>query len=137
KAGLGESFAPGQIQRPGDAEIGYNGALAFEQDILRLDVSVNDALPVGVPEGVRHLPGEVQCAVHAQLNLPPQAIPERLATDVGHGVPELACCFTGVEDWKNVRMLQARGEPDLAEKALGSQCRRKLGIENFEGDQPV
>ena len=137
QARLGESLAPGQVQRPGDAEIGYNGALAFEQDVLRLDVSVDDALPVGVSEGVRHLLGEVQCAVHAQLNLPPQAIPERLSMDVGHGVPELACCLAGVEDWKNVRVLQAGGESDLAEKALGAQCRRELGMENFEGDQPV
>ena len=137
EARLGESLAPGQIQRPGDAEIGYDGALAFQQDVLRLDVSVDDALAVGVSEGVRHLPGDVQRAVHAQLNLPPQAVPERLSTDVRHGVPELACRIAGVEDWKNVRMLQAGGELDLAEKALGAQCRRELGMENLEGDQPV
>ena len=58
QARLGQSLAPGQVQRPGDAEIGDDGALAFEQDVLRLDVSVDDALPVGVSQGVRHLLGD-------------------------------------------------------------------------------
>ena len=34
-------------------------------------------------------------------------------------------------------MLQAGGDPDLAEKPLGTQGRREFGVENFEGDQPV
>ena len=98
---------------------------------------MDDALAVGVSEGVRHLLGEVQCGVHAQLNLPPQAVPERLSTDVRHSVPELACRIARVEDWKNVRVLEAGRDSDLAEKALGAQCCRELGMEDFEGDQSV
>jgi hypothetical protein len=36
-----------------------------------------------------------------------------------------------------VRVLEARRDLDLAEKALGAQGRRELGMEDFEGDQSV
>jgi hypothetical protein len=56
EAGLGESLATGQIQRPGDAEVGDDSTVAFEQDILRLDIPVDDTLAVGVSEGVGATP---------------------------------------------------------------------------------
>jgi hypothetical protein len=43
----------------------------------------------------------------------------------------------GVEDWKNVRVLEAGGDSDLAEKAFGAQCGRELRMEDFERDQAV
>ena len=72
---------PPDRTRQGDAEIGYNGALAFEQDVLRLDVSVDDALRCGrTPRASATCVARPTASVHAQLTLPPQAIPERLST---------------------------------------------------------
>ena len=46
--GLGELVAPGLAHRPGDAEVGHQGVAVLEQDVLRLDVAVDDAVLVGV-----------------------------------------------------------------------------------------
>ena len=46
---LGQAVVPSQ--RPGDAEVGHQGgAVAGEEDVLRLDVPVDDAVLVGVVE---------------------------------------------------------------------------------------
>ena len=34
-------------------------------------------------------------------------------------------------------VLEASAEPDLAKEAIGSQCLRQFGVEDFEGDGPV
>ena len=98
---------------------------------------MDDALAVCVSERIRHLLGELQCAVHAQLDLPPQTVPERLSTDVRHSVPELARGVAGVEDRENVRVLQAGGDADLAEEAVRTQGRCELGVDNLERDGAV
>ena len=45
QAGLGELLVAGRSQRPRDAEVGHQRvAVAREQDVLRLDVAVDDAV---------------------------------------------------------------------------------------------
>ena len=50
-AGSGQPLRPGSADRLSNAEIGEHGLASLEQNVLRLDVSMNDALLVGVAQG--------------------------------------------------------------------------------------
>ena len=54
--------------RPRDAEVGdEGGAVDGEEDVLRLDVAVNDALGVGILDGEGHLAGDANGLAHREL----------------------------------------------------------------------
>jgi hypothetical protein len=57
-AGPGHPLAPGLAHRPGDAEIGQERMVLGQEDVLRLDVAMDQSLPMRVLEGVRHLTRE-------------------------------------------------------------------------------
>src|SRR5262245_48072642 len=76
---------------------------------------------VGVGEGVGDLARDLDRRVDRERSLPGQPAPERLALDIGHDVVEDPVGFPGVEDWKDVRMVEAGGDLDLALEAVGSQ----------------
>jgi hypothetical protein len=40
-------------------------------------------------------------------------------------------CFAAVVERQNVRMVEPRGELDLAKKALGPERRSQIGMKNF------
>ena len=95
---------------------------AAEQNVLGLDVAVDDAVGVGVRQGVRHLGGERDDLVHRQLLLPAQPAPQGLAIHERHDeIRRLAARAVvdgaRVEDREDVGMLKAGRELDLAEKA--------------------
>ena len=125
------------LQRPGDAEIRDQRVAPAEQDVLGLDVPVHDALAVRVAQRVGHLAGDLQRVVERQLTLAPQPIPEGLALDVGHRVPELASRFAGIEHGQDVRVLQAGGGPDFPLEALRAEGGGELGVQDLERDRAV
>ena len=136
EAGLRQALAGG-VHGSGDAEVGEHASLALEQDVLRLDVAMDDALPLGVSQRVGHRPGDPQRVRQRELGLARQAVPERLALHVGHGEPEPAGRFTGVVDRQDVRVVEPGGEPDLPDEPLGAQRVRQLGMEDLQGDGAV
>src|SRR5262245_587665 len=69
--------------------------------------------------------------------LPVQAVPEAVAFHVGHGKPEEAVRFPGVEHGQDVRVLEAGGELDLPLESLGPQAGGEFGQEDFERYRPV
>ncbi len=75
-------LAAGRADRPGDAEVGHHGVAALQQDVLRLDVAVNDAVAVGVAQRVGYLTGDLQRVVDGELFLAVQPIAQRFAFDV-------------------------------------------------------
>ena len=101
------------LQSPRDAEIRDQRVAPAEQNVFGFDVSVHGALGMGVAERVRHLAGNLQRVVKRQLTLPPQPVPQRLAFNVGHRIPELTGCVTGVQHRQDMRVLQAGGGPDF------------------------
>ena len=58
EAGLGQPVGPRVAERPGDPEVGDDGIVAIEEDVLGLDVAVDDVLPVGVSEAGRDPRGD-------------------------------------------------------------------------------
>jgi hypothetical protein len=87
---------------------------------MSLDVAVDDVVAVGVVQGVGHVPGDLDRLLDAELSFPVDAVPERLTLDVGHDVVEEAVGLAGVEEGKDVGMLEVRRRLDLGEEALGA-----------------
>ena len=96
-----------------------------QQDVLRLDVAVDDAVVVRVVERAGDLARDAQRVGHRQLPLAVEPVAQGLALDERHREPELAVGLARVEHGEDVRMLQPRGEPDLALEALGAQRWRR------------
>ena len=104
-AGLGQLARRRLGDRPGDAEVGDQRVAVREQDVLGLDVAVDDALLVGVPERVGDLAGDPDGVVDRQLRLPVEPVAQRLALDERHDVVEEAVGLARVVQRQDVRVL--------------------------------
>ncbi len=129
---------PGQLgvspERARDAEVGHEGAAVFsEQQILGLDVPMDHPVLVGVLERACRLARDLQGIFDRQLVLAPQPVAERLALDKRHGEPQPSRRLTGIQDREDMRMLEPRGELDLALKALRAQTGGEVRMEHLEG----
>ena len=70
------------------AEVRQHGVPFFEQDVFRLDVAVDDALSMRVRERIRDLDENPNRIAHRKLSDGLDPVPQRLAADVRHDVPE-------------------------------------------------
>ncbi len=52
------------MQRPRDAEVGHDRLALFQQNVLRLDVPMNDLMPMGVVERAGDGCGKAHGLVH-------------------------------------------------------------------------
>jgi hypothetical protein len=86
--GLGEPLAAGFAHGPRDPEVGDQGVAVREQDVLRLDVPVHDALLVRVAEAICDFSRELQRVFDRELLLPVQSVTQRFAVDERHDVEE-------------------------------------------------
>ena len=142
-AGLGQPLAAGRVERPGDTEVRDDTMIAREQDVLRLDVTVDEALPVGIAQGIGDLERDPDGVSQRELRLAGESLPERLARDVRHREPQglhrtarlLRC--PAIEDRQDVGMLEAGGDLDLPHKALGAERMGQLLVQDLEGDRPI
>ena len=88
EAGLGDAGPAGVGDGEGDAEVGDHRLPVLEEDVLRLEVAVDDAVAVGVVEGREHGQRDAEGVVDGQLLLAIEAGAERLALDVRHHVEQ-------------------------------------------------
>ena len=133
ESGLRQALA-GRIDGPRHAEVGEHAPLALKEDVLRLDVAVDDVLPLCVSQRFSHLTGDPHRLGQRELGLPRQPLPQRLPVDEGHGEPEPADGLAGVVHRKDVRVVETGGEPDLPNEPLGAERLRQLGVKDLEGD---
>ena len=136
EAGLGQSLVTG-AHRPRDPEVGDQRLPIHQQDVLRLDVAVHGAVPVGEVEGERDFAGKPHGVGDGELPFAAEPVAQALALDVGHRKPEPACGLAGVVDGENVGVLETGGEPDLPKKALGAEGGGQLGVQHLQGDGAV
>ena len=109
----------------------------MQQDVLGLDVTVNDAVAVGVVECGRHLGRDLDCIVHRQLLLAADPVTHRLPFDVRHHVEEKAIGLSAVVQRQDVRMLEVGGRLDFAEEPLGADDRGEFRPQHLDGDAAV
>jgi hypothetical protein len=136
-SGLREAVAPGLLHRERDPEVGQYRLAFHDQDVLRLDVPVHDALAVRVVEGGRDLPCDRERLPDAELLLALEQIPQRLALHVRHDVEEELTRPAAVVQRQDVGMLEIGGQGDFREEPLGSDDRRQLGSENLHRHLPL
>ena len=98
---------------------------------------MDDPPIVGVAQRISDFAGNLQRRVHRQLLLAAQALAQRLPLDQRHHVVEQPVGVAGIIERQDVRMMQAGGDLDLTEEALGTQGGRQLGTEYFHGHLAV
>ena len=100
-------------------------------------VNVNDALPMCEVECSRDLGGDLHCVVEGELAFALDSGAERFAVDVRHHEEQRLVDLARVVNRQNVRMRQVAGDLDLTTKSLGAEGRRKIFVQDFDGDVPV
>jgi hypothetical protein len=118
-----------RLEGPGHAEVCHQRIpVAGEENVLRLDVSVDDSVAMGIVERRRDFAGDPKRDFHWQLVLPPQPVPQGLALDIGHGEPQVPGRLARIVDRKDMGMLKAGRQFDLPQEPLGTECRCEVRV---------
>jgi len=80
---------------------------SLEEDVLGLDVPVDNALGVGIPEGVGDLPGDLDGLVHEELPLARHSLTEGLPFDERHDIEDGASGLARIKEREDM----AAGQP--------------------------
>ncbi len=122
----------------GQAEVGdVRLAAGIEEDVGRLEVAVQDAVPVGLMHRPRHR-GHQAGGGPAVAGQPRQVAVEAAAVDQLHGEEGVALMPTGLVDGHDVGVIQAGQRPRLGvQKALDLLRRVPAGQDHLEGDDAV
>jgi hypothetical protein len=121
----------------GNAEIRDHRLSLLQQDVLRLDVTVDHVVPVGVSQGGRDGPGDPQRSVDRQLALAGEPVPETLAAGVRHDEVQHAIALARVVHRQDLRMGEPGRDADLAEKTLRLIRVGAVGKEYLDGHVPA
>jgi len=101
-----------------------------EHDVFRLEIPMDDPERVGVAQGGGHL----GCELDHRRRVERPRFAQRAALDVRHGVVQVAGGDAGIEERKDVRVLEAGLGPDLALESLDSQRCTQGRVEHLECD---
>jgi len=118
----------------GNAEIGEQGVVVGEQNVLRLYIAMHETISVRVIQSGADLVRDAERVVDRQLLLAIEPVAERSAGDIWRHVPERAVGFAGIDQRNDVRMRQLRGNSDLAQESLGADRSPKLLLQDLDGD---
>ena len=123
-----------RADRVRDPEVGDERLAPREQDVLRLDVAVHDAVLVRVRERVRDLPGEPQGLVDGERLLAPEQRAQRVPLHVRHHAVDVAGRLPRVVEGEDVRVLQRGRDADLAQEAVGGESGDQIRMEDLDRD---
>ena len=112
----------------GDAEVRDHRRVAREQDVVRFDIAVYDTLLVRRRERARDLPHHTHRFVDRQFPVVREPLAQRLTAHERHREVRQAADLAGGEKRHDVRVLQLRGECDLAAESVdGNLASDRLG----------
>ena len=117
-ARLRQLLAAGVLDHSRNAKVGDNSMAAMQQYVLWFDVAMDDAEGVRIRQRIRNLTGDRDRVVDRELALALQPTAQRLALDEGHHIIQQPMRVAGVEHRQDVRMIQPRGNLDLALEAI-------------------
>ena len=115
---LGEGVARDVAHGLADAKVGDHRVAVLEHDVLGLDVAMHDTIPVSVIERARHFGRDAHGFVDWELWRGVEPVAQRLPLGGGHHVKQCAVGIAGIEEGEDVRVIELRGEPDLAEETF-------------------
>ena len=135
EAGARRAHLARQLDHVRDAEVGDVRVIVGEQDVRRLDVAVDDAVPMRVLERVTYFFGNAQRHRDGQWSFPLDALLERVALDVRHDEVGRVVPDAGVVQRQDVRMLHAGDRVDLGKETRWRE--QQIGLEVLQCDEPV
>ena len=137
QSGLRDARAAGVGDGEGDAEVGDERLAFLEEDVLRLQIAVDDALAVGVVERAGDRRRDAHGLIDRELLLADEAGAERLALDVRHHIEEHLARRAGIEERQQVGMLEIRGDLDLGLEPIDTDDRAEVGAQDLERDAAI
>src|SRR5262245_27044966 len=93
----------------------------MNQNVLRLDVAMDDALPVRVVERGGHLPREVERLIDAELFVTTEPVAQRFAAHERQDVIGKSACHPGVDEREDVRVMELRADPYLVQEPVDTE----------------
>jgi hypothetical protein len=115
-----------------DAEVRELNLVVFEEDeVVRLDVAMDDSMLMRMGERFEHLLGEVEG--QRQRDATAEAVAQ---SALAHGIcqDELAVDLVGVLEGKDVRVMQAGADSDLATEDLETILGQEMTVGELECD---
>jgi hypothetical protein len=134
ESGSGEPGAARRVHGPRDAEVGDHRVPLGEEDVLRLDVAVDDAAPVGVGQRIRDGHGDRQGVLDGHRVPAVEQRAQRAALEVGHHVVEERIRRARVVQRNDVRMGETGRNLDLRQEAPTPERGGQLGLEHLHRD---
>src|SRR5688572_25914812 len=98
---------------------------------------MNDTALVRVGERVDDIQEDAEHFTRTEPRAVGERVLERLTLDEGHRVIEEPFGITGRQQWDDVRVLQLRGELDLATESVAVDAGSEVGGEDFDDDLAV
>ena len=131
-AGTRQAGVLPHVGREGDAEVGDDRVVVLEEDVARLHVAMDDPLFVGVLQRV----GDARGHAHDLVDLQPppgvEPLPKRFARHEGGDEVDLPVRLPRVVQREDVRMLEVRRRPDLAQEPRRPDRVGELGSQNLD-----
>ena len=107
---------------------------AGDEDIVRLDVAVHDTVLVRVRERVTDVAQNEHRVLHRQPAVVHEPLAQRAVFLVRHDVVQESVGLPRIVERHDVRMVETRGDLDLAQEALAAQCKGHLPAHHFDRD---
>jgi hypothetical protein len=116
----------------------------LKEDVLRLDVEMNHAAPMGVVQRKCDLSSEACDFMDAETRLASQSVAQRLAgserrneIEEGRLVALAGFFLAGIMQRKDVRMRETGGDLDFARELLAAQDARRARVQRLHRDLPT
>ena len=116
QASLSDVCTAGRAYGPRDAKVRDHGMAFGEQDVLRLDVAVQDALPMGVAQRVSDILHDAEGRRRVDGFLAEKARSQRFAVDERHDEVQEPGSLSRIMERDDVWVRQASGDLDFLEE---------------------
>ncbi len=113
-------------------------AIAFQPDVARLDVPMDQPALVGRGQSLRHFAADAQDVGRRQPAFALEPVVQRLSFEQRHGQKGRAAFLPDLEDRHDVVVLDGGHDPRFAQEALlDGRAGRQRGQDYLEGDQAL
>ena len=117
-----------------DAKVSDQRRSIVQENVLRLDVAVNDVLPMRVVECTGYFTRNTGRLGNRQLAFAVKSRAQCLAGHERHHVVQQSVRDTAVEQRENVRMLQARRGANFAQEPFAAERGTEIGMQHLYRD---
>ncbi len=122
----------GRIGHECDPEVRDHRLALVEHDVLGLHISMDHVPFVRVVQRRGNLARDRDRLIDRELLLALHLLAQRFARDVRHHVKQKTIRVPGIVEGQDVRMIQPRGDLDLAQEAIRAEHQCQLGAKHLD-----